>query len=138
MLASHGYAVMQVNFRGSGNYGKRFEEAGYKQWGKAMQDDLTDATQWAISQGIADPDRICIYGASYGAYAAMMGVAREQDLYACAIGYVGVYDLPLMVKVDTRGSLDRYSSGWWLKNSFWKLWAEKISIKYHLLIWQLR
>lgn len=118
MLASRGYAVLQVNFRGSGNYGISFQKAGYQQWGKAMQNDLTDATRWLIDQGVANPKKICIYGASYGAYAAMMGVAREQDLYACAIGYVGVYDLPLMVKIDTRGSLDRYSSGWWLKKFF--------------------
>jgi dipeptidyl aminopeptidase/acylaminoacyl peptidase len=96
LLASRGYAVLQVNFRGSGNYGRAFEHAGYKQWGGAMQDDLTDATRWAIAQGIADPDRICIYGASYGAYAALMGVVKEPSLYRCAIGYVGVYDMDLM------------------------------------------
>lgn len=115
VLAMKGYAVLQVNFRGSGNYGKRFEEAGYKQWGRAMQDDLTDATRWIIDQGIADPKRICIYGASYGAYAAMMGVAREPELYACAIGYVGVYDLPKVVKDNSKGAMRRYSQGWWSK-----------------------
>ena len=68
-----------------------------------MQDDITDATRWAIQQGIADADRICIYGASYGAYAALMGVAREPALYQCAIGYIGVYDLPLLyAQGDTR------------------------------------
>ncbi len=96
LLASRGYAVLQVNFRGSGNYGRAFQRAGYRQWGGAMQDDLTDATRWAITQGIADPKRICIYGASYGAYAALMGVAKEPSLYRCAIGYVGVYDMDLM------------------------------------------
>jgi dipeptidyl aminopeptidase/acylaminoacyl peptidase len=69
---------------------------GYRQWGRTMQDDLTDATQWAIAEGVADAERICIYGASYGGYAALMGAAREPDLYQCAIGYVGVYDLPTM------------------------------------------
>ncbi len=96
LLASRGYAVLQVNYRGSGGYGRAFEHAGYKQWGGAMQDDVTDATKWAIAQGIADPQRICIYGASYGAYAALMGVAKEPSLYRCAIGYVGVYDMDLM------------------------------------------
>lgn len=93
VLASHGYAVLQVNFRGSGGYGREHEQSGYKQWGLAMQDDLTDATRWAIAEGIAARDRICIYGASYGGYASLMGVAKEPDLYRCAIGQVGVYDL---------------------------------------------
>lgn len=96
LLANRGYAVLQVNFRGSGGYGADFEAAGYKQWGAKMQDDLTDATKWAIEQGITSADRICIYGASYGGYAALMGVIREPKLYQCAIGYVGVYDLELM------------------------------------------
>ncbi len=93
LLATRGMAVLQVNFRGSGGYGRAFVEAGYKQWGRAMQDDLTDATRWAIEQGIAAPGRICLFGASYGGYASLMGVAREPDLYACAAGDVGVYDL---------------------------------------------
>lgn len=96
LLANAGYAVLQVNFRGSGGFGESFERAGYKQWGRAMQDDLTDATRWAIQQGIADPNRICIYGASYGGYASLEGVTKEPDLYRCAIGYVGVYDMPMM------------------------------------------
>jgi dipeptidyl aminopeptidase/acylaminoacyl peptidase len=97
LLASRGYAVLQLNFRGSGGYGMDFETAGYRQWGLSMQDDLTDATKWAIEQKIAIPDRICIFGGSYGGYAALMGVAREPDLYRCAIGYAGVYDLELML-----------------------------------------
>lgn len=96
LLANAGYAVLQVNYRGSGGQGTAFEAAGAQQWGKAMQDDVTDATQWAVKQGIADPKRICIYGASYGGYAALMGVVREPDLYKCAAGYVGVYDLSLL------------------------------------------
>ena len=96
VLAAHGYAVLQVNFRGSTGYGLDHETAGYRQWGLAMQDDLTDATRWAIGERIADPARICIYGASYGGYAALMGVAKEPDLYRCAVGYVGVYDLSLI------------------------------------------
>ena len=96
LLASRGYAVLQVNYRGSGGYGIDFQSAGYREWGAKMQDDVTDATRWAIEQKIASADRICIYGASYGGFAALMGVAREPDLYQCAIGYAGVYDLPLM------------------------------------------
>jgi len=96
MLASAGYAVLQVNYRGSSNYGRTFAQAGARQWGQAMQDDVTDATRWAIEQGYADAGRICIYGASYGGYAALMGAAKEPALYKCAAGYVGVYDLPLM------------------------------------------
>lgn len=108
MLASAGYAVLQPNFRGSGGYGRSFHEAGARQWGLAMQDDVTDATKWAIQQGIADPRRICIYGASYGAYAALTGTAKEPGLYRCAAGYVGVYDLPMM---HTRGDIQRRGSG---------------------------
>jgi dipeptidyl aminopeptidase/acylaminoacyl peptidase len=96
LLASRGYTVLQVNFRGSGGYGWDFESAGYREWGGKMQDDLTDATRWAIEQKIAPADRICIFGTSYGGFAALMGVAREPDLYRCAIGYAGVYDLELM------------------------------------------
>ncbi|QNK00503.1 alpha/beta hydrolase family protein [Dyella telluris] len=95
-LATHGYAVLQVNFRGSGGYGEGFERAGYKEWGGRMQDDVTDATHWAIDQGIASAGRICIFGGSYGGYAALEGAVKEPDLYRCAIGYVGVYDLAKM------------------------------------------
>jgi dipeptidyl aminopeptidase/acylaminoacyl peptidase len=94
LMAHHGYATLQVNYRGSGGRGDDFERAGWKEWGGKMQDDVTDATRWAIEQGIADPDRICIYGGSYGGYASLMGVIKEPDLYQCAVGYVGVYDLP--------------------------------------------
>lgn len=93
ILATRGYAVLQVNFRGSAGFGGAFVSAGYKQWGRAMQDDLTDATRWAVEQGIAAAGRICLFGASYGGYASLMGVAKEPELYACAAGDVGVYDL---------------------------------------------
>lgn len=96
LLASRGYAVLQVNFRGSGGYGLDFQSAGYREWGGKMQDDVTDATRWAVAQKLATSDRICIFGASYGGYAALMGAAREPDLYRCAIGYAGVYDLEMM------------------------------------------
>lgn len=96
VLATRGYAVLRVNFRGSGGYGKAFLESGMGEWGGRMQDDLTDATKWAVAEGIADPKRICIFGASYGGYAALMGAVKEPDLYRCAIGVAGVYDLDLM------------------------------------------
>lgn len=115
MLAAAGYAVLQVNFRGSGNYGSAFESAGAREWGGKMQDDITDATRWAIAQGHADAGRVCIYGASYGAYAALMGAAKEPDLYRCAAGYVGVYDLPAMFSsgdIQGRRSGDAYLRQW--------------------------
>ena len=96
LLAAAGYAVLQVNYRGSSGHGRDYRRAGMRQWGGKMQDDVTDATHWAIGQGFADASRICIYGASYGGYAALMGVAKEPTLYKCAAGYVGVYDLPMM------------------------------------------
>lgn len=96
LLAAAGYSVLRLNYRGSGNYGRDYTKAGVQEWGGRMQDDLADATRWAIAQGIADRERICIYVASYGGYAALMGVARDPDLYRCAAGYVGVYDLELL------------------------------------------
>jgi len=95
-MATRGYAVLQVNYRGSGGYGPGFEHAGYKQWGGSMQDDVTDATHWAIDQHITTAGRVCIFGGSYGGYAALEGAVKEPDLYRCAIGYVGVYDLARM------------------------------------------
>lgn len=114
ILAEAGYAVLRVNYRGSGNYGRKFLHAGEKQWGRAMQDDLTDATRWAIAEKLADPAKICLYGASYGAYAAMMGLAREPGLYRCGVGYVGVYDLPMMVKDSGKAAawMREWSEGW--------------------------
>lgn len=114
MLAAAGYAVLQVNYRGSGNYGWAFRSAGARQWGGTMQDDLTDATRWATAQGHASADKVCIYGASYGAYAALMGVAKEPALYRCAAGYVGVYDLPMMQREDgrKRRRLGNWSREW--------------------------
>jgi dipeptidyl aminopeptidase/acylaminoacyl peptidase len=108
LLAAAGYAVLQVNFRGSSGYGRAFSQAGAREWGGRMQDDVTDATRWAIDQGVADPSRICIFGASYGGYAALMGVAREPGMYKCAAGYVGVYDLPLMFR---KGDIQDHDSG---------------------------
>lgn len=97
-LASRGYAVLQVNYRGSGGRGTNFEKSGYREWGGKMQDDIADAVQWSIDHQVADPTRICTYGASYGGYAALMQPMRFPELYKCAIGYVGVYDLGIMKK----------------------------------------
>lgn len=110
LLAAAGYAVLRIDYRGSGNAGRQFQRLGARQWGATMQDDVTDATRWAIAQGIADPARICIYGASYGGYAALMGVAREPDLYRCAVGYVGVYDLAATHRDASRFA--RWSKNW--------------------------
>lgn len=102
-LASRGYAVFQVNYRGSGGRGLNFQYDYYREMGTSMQDDLTDATLWAVEQGYADKNRLCIYGASYGGYAALMGAVKEPDLYKCAIGYAGVYDIEVQAtKSDTR------------------------------------
>ena len=97
-LANRGYAVLQVNFRGSGGYGNAFERMGYRNWGTTMIDDMTDAVDHLVKQGIADGNRVCTYGASYGGYAALQSVVRNPDKYRCTIGYVGVYSLPLMFK----------------------------------------
>ncbi len=96
LFANRGYAVLQVNYRGSGGLGEEFQQKGYKEWGGKIQDDITDATQWAIDQKIAIHDRIGIYGSSFGAYSALEGVIREPTLYRCAVGYAGIYDLELM------------------------------------------
>ena len=92
-LANRGYAVLQINFRGSTGYGRKFWEASFKQWGRSMQDDITDGVQWLIKQGIADQKRIAIYGGSYGGYATLAGVTFSPDLYAAAVDYVGVSNL---------------------------------------------
>lgn len=93
LLANRGYAVLQMNFRGSTGYGKEFWKISFKQWGQAMQDDVTDGVTWLIDQGIADPDRIAIYGGSYGGYATLAGITNTPDLYAAAVDYVGVSNL---------------------------------------------
>ncbi|UNK49312.1 LpqB family beta-propeller domain-containing protein [Lysobacter sp. S4-A87] len=104
-LASRGYAVLQVNFRGSAGRGDLFTYSGYQQWGGRMMDDIADGVRWAIDNKRADPGRICTYGASFGGYAALMNPIRYPDLYRCAIGSIGVYDLALMKKFgDVRGT----------------------------------
>ncbi len=98
LLASRGYAVLQVNYRGSGGYGKAFRDAGHGQWGQGIQNDIIDATQWAIKNGYADDERICIYGGSFGGYSSLMAPIRAPGLFKCTFGYVGVYDIDMMFK----------------------------------------
>ncbi|MCC8362194.1 S9 family peptidase [Lysobacter sp. A6] len=95
-LASRGYGVLQVNYRGSGGRGHKFIQQAYKEWGGMIQNDITDGVKYAIDQKLADPDRICMYGGSFGGYSALMQPILNPGMYKCAIGYVGVYDLPLL------------------------------------------
>lgn len=97
-LANRGYAVFQMNFRGSTGYGRKFWEDSFKQWGLKMQDDITDGTKWLVDKGIADPERLVIYGASYGGYATLQGIVKEPELYAAAVDYVGVSNLFTFMK----------------------------------------
>jgi dipeptidyl aminopeptidase/acylaminoacyl peptidase len=97
-LANRGYAVLQMNFRGSTGYGRKFWESSFKQWGQTMQNDITDGVQWLIKQGIADPKRVAIYGGSYGGYATLAGVTFTPDLYAAAVDYVGVANMFTFMK----------------------------------------
>lgn len=92
-LANRGYAVFQMNFRGSTGFGRKFWESSFKQWGKTMQDDITDGVNWLIAEGIANPEKIAIYGGSYGGYATLAGLTFTPDLYACGVDYVGVSNL---------------------------------------------
>ena len=97
-LANRGYAVLQMNFRGSTGYGRKFLEASFKKWGREMQDDITDGTQWLIDKGIADSTRIAIYGGSYGGYATLMGLVKEPQMYAAGVDYVGVSNMFTFMK----------------------------------------
>jgi dipeptidyl aminopeptidase/acylaminoacyl peptidase len=99
-LASRGYAVLQPEFRGGRGFGFKHFQAGWKQWGQAMQDDIADGVRWAAAQGYADPKRVCIAGASYGGYAVLMGLIRDPDLYRCGFEWVGVTDIQLMYDVS--------------------------------------
>lgn len=113
-LASRGYAVLQMNFRGSDGYGSDWYWAAHQDWGGLSYSDITDGTRWAIAQGIADPKRICIVGASFGGYAALLGATRNSDLYRCAVSIAGVSDLPEMLADDqrfTNGAIVRQQVG---------------------------
>lgn len=108
LFASRGYAVLQINYRGSGGFGKGFQDMGYGTWATGIMNDIVDATKWTIAQGYADKDRVCIYGGSFGGYASMMAPAREQGLFKCAFGYVGAYDAEIQM---TRSDTSRSESG---------------------------
>jgi len=97
-LANRGFAILQMNFRGSTGYGRKFWEASFKKWGKEMQDDVTDGTNWLIEKRIADKNKIAIYGGSYGGYATLMGLVKEPDLYAAGVDYVGVSNMFTFMK----------------------------------------
>ncbi len=96
LLANRGYAVLQVNFRGSGGYGMAFQEAGYREWGDRIMQDIIESTQWVVDEGYVDGQRICAYGTSFGAYASLMMSALAPDMFRCAVGHAGVYDLALL------------------------------------------
>lgn len=108
LFASRGYATLQINYRGSGGYGKAFSDAGHQQWAQGIQNDILDATHWVIDQGYANRDRICIYGGSFGGYSSLMAPIREPGLFQCAFGYVGVYDMDMMFK---KGDIPQRESG---------------------------
>lgn len=104
-LASRGYLVLQVNFRGSSSRGVDFAESGYKQWGTGIQNDLIDSVKWAIAEKYAAPDRVCVFGASFGGYSALMAPIVAPGMFKCSIGYAGVYDIGMLYKKgDTRQS----------------------------------
>ncbi len=96
LLASEGFAVLQVNYRGSGGYGLAYEQAGYARWGDRVVQDVVDATRWAVKKGFADAARICAYGGNFGAYASLQAAILAPDLFRCAVGYAGIYDLTRM------------------------------------------
>ncbi|MFZ1744023.1 MAG: prolyl oligopeptidase family serine peptidase [Pontixanthobacter sp.] len=112
LLANRGYAVLQPNYRGSGGYGKAFEELGNGQIGRKMQDDLDDAMDWALAQGFADPARICVVGGSYGGYAALWAVTRNPERYRCAASWAGVTDFEAQIGFDRNSGDRRIRSKW--------------------------
>lgn len=107
ILAAHGYAVFQPQFRGSSGFGKHYEQAGFGQWGLAMQDDITAGVRELIRKGIADPKRICIVGASYGGYAALWGLVKTPELYQCGVSFAGVADIGYMLNDSSDAAGDK-------------------------------
>lgn len=130
LLANRGYLVIQLNFRGSGGYGENFAKAGDHEWGNKMQDDITDATLWAINNNYADKDRVCIHGVSYGGYASMQAVVREPDLYKCSIPDAGVYDIDLqMKKADSFYGGRTKQKHWYLEKMLGKDWENQMDAR---------
>ena len=120
-FTNKGYAVLQMDYRGSVGYGFDFMQQGFGSWGQAMQNDIEDGTRWLINQKIADEDKICIVGASYGGYAALMGVIKTPDLYQCVVSYAGITDINALVESK------RYFRGYELNkkilgDDYYKLW----------------
>jgi dipeptidyl aminopeptidase/acylaminoacyl peptidase len=113
-FASRGYAVFQPNFRGSGGYGRAFRDAGFGQWGRKMQTDVSDGLADLVRQGIVDPKRACIVGASYGGYVALAGVTLQHGLYRCAVADAPVSDLTMMVNLaeDASGATNSEARYW--------------------------
>ncbi len=107
-IPASGYALLQINYRGSGGYGKGFERAGFREWSGKIQDDITDGVQWAIAEGIADPDRVCISGWSFGGYSAVMSIIREPKLYQCSVAGAGVYDQKVQYEDADFATLTRW------------------------------
>ncbi len=123
LLASRGYAVLQVNYRGSGGFGKGFQDQAFGQWAQGIQNDIIDATRWAVEQGYADAERICIYGGSFGGYSALMAPAREPGMFKCAFGYVGLYDSAIQFDKSDTGETE--SGIRYLKRAFGNTEAEQ-------------
>ena len=114
-LADQGYAVLQPNYRGS-DVNFKFIEAGYGEWGRKMQTDLSDGVEYLAKAGIVDPSRVCIVGASYGGYAALAGVTLQSGIYRCAVSVAGLSDLPRMRSWTNETQLGRVSRYW---DRFW-------------------
>ncbi|MBV8978873.1 MAG: S9 family peptidase [Alphaproteobacteria bacterium] len=120
-FASRGYAVLQPNFRGSIGYGVAFRNAGYGQWGRKMQDDITDGVKKLIADGIADPKKVCIVGGSYGGYAALAGATFTPDLYACAVSYAGIADVRSILGMARGAGAD---------SSAMHFWEDRVGVSY--------
>jgi dipeptidyl aminopeptidase/acylaminoacyl peptidase len=116
-LANRGYAVLQPNFRGSTGFGKDFVDAASGQFGRKMQDHLDDGVRWLVAQGVVDPKRVCMMGASYGGYAAMWAAARNPDIYRCAISFAGISEVRSML---------RFNGGGWVARRYYRDWRDRI------------
>ena len=123
-LASQGYGVLQMNFRGSDGYGAEFKSAGNREWGQAMQDDISDGAQWLIDQGSAHPDKTMIIGGSYGGYAALMGAVKTPDLFSCAVSLNGVSDLPALISHEAE-----FVNGSYATRHIGRLWKDRVMLR---------